>query len=332
MILVTGGTGLVGQDILRVLLGAGMPCAALVRDDAGERLVQNLGAMPVRGRVEDESTWSQPLGDLTGVVHSAAIVAEPVTWERFESVNVRGSRLAGDLAERSRIPIVHISSVSVYGRRAADDQPYSIREDYDRGLIEERDYYARSKRLAERAIFADRSTGFRACALRPCVVYGPGDRLLLPRLFQRARQGWLPRVGPGTAPMALVHSGSVAEAVLAAIRTGSGWGRAFNITGDAPVVAQDLFRAAEVVAGRKVRQIPIPPRPALLAARVAELLLRAIGPRRYPGTLQGAVRFLRGGDAYDSAAAREVLGWKPSVNHPAALVEAFRAVRDRQAS
>jgi nucleoside-diphosphate-sugar epimerase len=132
--------------------------------------------------------------------------------------------------------------------------------------------------------------------------------------------------------MALVHATSVAQATLAAIQSGRGWGRAFNVTGDAPVTANDLLQAAQAVVGRPVRTVPVPAGPALMLARAAELGLRVIGPRRYPGTLQGAVRFLRGGDAYDSAAAREVLGWQPTVNHRTALVEAFQAVAEREAA
>ena len=332
MILVTGGTGLVGQEILRVLVAAGMETTALVRTAEGEAFARRLGADVVRGVVEDAAAWRHPFPSLAGIVHAAAIVAEPVTWGRFEAVNVQGTRLAADTALERGVPLVHISSVAVYGRRAADDGPYSITEEYDGGRIEERDYYARSKRMAEEAVFDRARDSLLACALRPCVVYGPGDRLLLPKLLGLARSGWLPKIGSGVIPLALVHATSVAQATLAAIQAGRGWGRAFNVTGDAPVTANDLFQAAQSVAGRRLRTVPVPAGPALLLARAAEMGLRIIGPRRYPGTLQGAVRFLRGGDAYNADAAREVLGWRPTVNHRTALVEAFQAIAARQAA
>jgi len=332
VILVTGGSGLVGQEIIRILTDAGMQTTALVRTTEGEALVGRLGANAVHGTVEDAAAWQQAFPGLSGIVHAAAIVAEPVSWDRFEAVNVQGARFAADTALEHGVPLVHISSVAVYGRRAADDGPYSITEDYHRGRIEERDYYARSKRQAEDAVFDRAGRGLQACALRPCVVYGPGDRLMIPRLLARARGGWLPKIGPGTIPMALVHATSVAQATLAALQSGRGWGQAFNVTGDAPVTANDLFQAVQTVVGRPVRTVPVPAGPALTLARAAELGLRIIGPRRYPGTLQGAVRFLRGGDAYNADAAREVLGWRPTVNHRTALVEAFQAIAAREAA
>ncbi len=332
MILVTGGTGLVGQEILRVLAHANIPTTALVRTAEGETLVRKLGAEAIRGVVEDSAAWRGPFPDLSCIVHAAAIVAEPVSWDRFDAVNVQGTGFAADTALEHGVPLVHISSVAVYGRRAADDGPYSITEDYHRGRIAERDYYARSKRNAEGVVFDRAGLGLQVCALRPCVVYGPGDRLLLPRLLGLARRGWLPKIGSGTTSLALVHATSVAQATLAAIQSGRGWGQAFNVTGDAPVTANDLFHAAQTVAGRPVRTVPVPAGPALLLARAAELGLRVVSPRRYPGTLQGAVRFLRGGDAYNADAAREVLGWRPTVNHRTALIEAFQAITAREAA
>ena len=331
MILVTGATGMVGQDVLRALAARGTSTLATVRDAGGSALVQSLGAEPLFGAVEDESTWRQSMPALDGIVHAAAIVADRVGWERFQAVNVRGTQLACDLARRCEVPLVHVSSVSVYGRRAADDAPYSLSEAHAWGPLDERDYYARSKRLAEEHVTIESHRGLRACSLRPCVIYGPGDRLLLPRLLAAGRRGWLPRLGAGDQPMALVHSASVAEAALAALASGRGWGRAYNVTGDAPVTAVEVIQAVTEVVGHRVRTVALPTAPVLGLARLGEGMLSMLGPRRYPGTLQGAVRFWRGGDAYNSEAIRRELSWSPRVEHRKALVEALRAVERRGA-
>jgi nucleoside-diphosphate-sugar epimerase len=246
-------------------------------------------------------------------------------------VNVGGTALACSLARRHDIPLVHISSVSVYGRRAADDAPSSISEGYAWGPLDERDYYARSKRQAEEHVAAESQRGLRACSLRPCVIYGPGDRLLLPRLLSAGRRGWLPRFGPGDQPMALVHSASVAEAVVAALDTDRGWGRAYNVTGDAPVTTAEVIRAVSEAVGHDIRTVRLPPAAMLHLARLGEGVLGLLGPRRYPGTLTGAVRFWRGGDAYNSDAIRRDLSWNPTIEHPTALVDALRAVERRGA-
>ncbi len=329
MILVTGATGLVGQEVLRILAATGQGTAALVRDRTGANFVESLGATPLFGAVEEADTWRQPLPPLSGVVHAAAIIAERAGWDRFEAVNVDGTRHACRLAEDRHVPLVHISSVAVYGRRAADDAPYTIREAYPPGVLPAWEYYARSKRMAEQVVFEHADRGLRACSLRPDVIYGPGDRLLLPRLLSTARRGWFPLVGDGRTPMALVHATSVAQAVLAAFTSDRGWGRAFNVTGDAPVTARDILAAVATFIGRPPRAVRLPAAPALAAAGAAERLLRLLGRKRYPGSLKGAVRFLRGGDPYDSSSARNVLRWRPAVDPPVALVQAFRSVANR---
>jgi nucleoside-diphosphate-sugar epimerase len=331
MILVTGATGLVGQDVLRALASEGRHALALVRDEDGATVVRSLGATPLFGAVEDEHTWQQPMPALDGIVHSAAIVAEHVGWERFHGVNVRGTELACGLAHRHDVPLVHVSSVSVYGRRAADDTPLSIAEDYAWGPLDDRDYYARSKRMAEEHVAVESRRGLRACSLRPCVIYGPGDRLLLPRLLAAGQRGWLPLIGAGDKPMALVHSASVAQAVVAALDSDSGWGRAYNVTGDAPVTTIEIIRAVSKAVGRDVRTVRLPTTAMLRLARLGEGMLSLLGPRRYPGTLTGAVRFWRGGDAYNSEAIRRDLSWNPTLDHPTALVDALRAVERRGA-
>lgn len=329
MILVTGGSGLVGQDVLRALAARGTPALATVRHEAGADLVRSLGAQPLFGAVEDASTWEQPMPGLEGIIHAAALVADRASWERFHEVNVGGTELACTTARRHGVPLIHLSSVAVYGRRAADDTPHSIAESYAWGPLDARDYYARSKRLAEEHVAAASQRGLRACCLRPCVIYGQGDRLLLPRLLQAGRRGWLPRFGAGNLPMALVHSVSVAESVMAALASDSGWGRSYNVTGDAPVTALDVIAAVSEAVGRPVRSVPIPPGAMLGMARGGEALLRLLGPRRYPGTLQGAVRFWRGGDAYNSEAIRRDLSWDPKVVHRTAMVEALRAINQQ---
>ena len=329
MILVTGGTGLVGQAVLRLLTARGKAVTALVRPGAGAEFVGRLGAEPLAGVVEDPAVWRREFPGLEAVVHAAAIVAARASWDRFHRINVEGTRLAAQLARERGVPLVHISSVAVYGRRTADDDPGSVTEDHPPAPIVERDYYARSKRMAEEAILREADRGLRACSLRPCVIYGPGDRLLTPGILARARHGWLPRFGSGDRPLALVHSGSVALAVAAALESGRGWGRAYNVTGDAPVTANMVIEAAGKVLGRTVRAVPVPAGMMLAAARAGELGLRLLGPRRYPGTLQGAVRFWRGGDAYSSGRARDELGWTPNVRHSEALMEAFAAAGEK---
>jgi len=321
MIFVTGGTGLIGRHILQQFSATGVACMALARSERAADVLRSLGAKPIRGRVEDPGVWAE-ISHCSAIVHAAAIIADHAPWEAFEAVNVRGTALAARRAAELAIPIVHISSVAVYGRSGNNDDG-SVDEDFRFGPLSNREYYARSKRLAEGVLWREMSEG-AACVLRPCLVYGPGDRQFLPRVVAAARRGWLPRVGPGQKPLALVHAASVAEAVRCALASEAAWGRAFNVTNDAEIGPGQFIDAVATGLGRPIRTVGVPEWAALMAARAGDALRRGVGHDRAPSTLTGAVRFWRGGNPYRSAAARDRLGWQPDIDHRILVAEAVR--------
>jgi nucleoside-diphosphate-sugar epimerase len=320
-VFVTGGTGLLGRHIIEQLAADGARVVALARDDAGESALRATGAAPLRGRVEDPRTWDRVL-PCQAIIHAAALVAARVPWPVFYQSNVEGTRLAAATARRIGARLLHVSSVAVYGRRAYDVEPLSIGERFPFGPLEEHDFYARSKRLAEEVVREEVDRGLEAVILRPCVTYGPGDRLFLPRLAAVARRGWLPLFGESQAPLAVVHARNVAAGVVAAATMPLAAGRVYNLTNDDEISPRAFVAAIGEGIGRRVRTVMVPEAIALAAARVVESGLRLVGPGLYPGTLTGAVRFWRGGNPYRSHAARMDLGWRPLIRHAEGVREA----------
>jgi nucleoside-diphosphate-sugar epimerase len=260
------------------------------------------------------------------IVHVAALIAARVPWPVFYQANVEGTRLAAATARRVGARLVHVSSVAVYGRRAYDVEPLSIGERFPFGPLEEHDFYARSKRLAEEVVREEVDRGLDAVILRPCVIYGPSDRLFLPRLVAVARHGWLPFCGKGEGPLALVHARNVAAGVVAAATVPHAGGRVYNLTNDDEISPRAFVAAIGEGIGRRVRTVTVPEAAALGVARLVETGLRLVGPGLYPGTLTGAVRFWRGGNPYRSNAARVDLGWHPLIRHADGAREAAREV------
>lgn len=322
-VFVTGGTGLVGEPVVRALRARGDEVVALARSRTAAATLSALGATPVMGCVEDPRVWDS-LSDADGVIHSAALIAARSPWQRFFQVNVEGTRLAAAASRRVGARLVHVSSVAVYGRQAADEPPGTRTEHSPLGPLEEHDYYARSKRLAEEMVRAEVALGLAAVILRPCVVYGDGDRLLLPRLAAAARHGWLPRVGPGTLPMAIVHAESIADAAVRALDAPGAVSRIYQVTNDGEITPRGFVGALADGLGRRIRTLPVHEGAAFALAGGVQQLLRMIGPGLYPGTITGAVRFWRGGNPYTSARARSELGWTPAVDHGAAIAAIVR--------
>jgi len=322
-VFVTGGTGLVGEPVVRKLVERGDTVTALVRSESGAARMKSLGATPVFGAVEESRTWDAVAG-AEAVVHAAAIVAARTPWQTFFQVNVEGTRLAAAAARRLGARLIHISSVAVYGRHAADEPPGSRSENSPFGPLDDHDFYARSKRLAESMVRAEAALGLEAAMLRPCVIYGEADRLFLPRIASIARHGWLPRIGAGDEPMAVVHAESVGDAVLRALDTPRAVSRIYQVTNDGEITAREFIAALADGLGRRIRTVPLPEGAALAMAHTTQAVLRLIGPGLYPGTVTGAVRFWRGGNPYTSARAAAELGWQPAVDHRQAIAGLVR--------
>ncbi len=324
MILVTGGTGLVGRHVLLELRDRGLPTTALARTSAAAESVRQLGATPFEGAVEDPATWNR-VGDCAAIVHCAAIITARAPWEHFRQVNVESVRLAADRARRLGIPLIHLSSVAVYSSADRAGPEGSVDESRPLGSLEDTASYPRSKRLAETVLWEAVGAGLKALALRPCLIYGEGDRQFLPRLIGIARKGWLPLIGEGDRPLSLVHARNIAYAVGQALTLNRGWGRAYNVVNEDSITSRELLAMVAEGLGRPIRTVRIPFPVAMGVARVGDVVLKTLLPELIATGPSGAIRYWRGGNPFNVAALRRELAWKPPVRHREGIPLAVRA-------
>ena len=326
MIFLTGATGMVGRQVAGLLRARGTPVTALVRDPASAPWLTELGARLVTGALDAPDTW-RAADDVAAIVHCAAVIRGGKGWEAYAGANIRATTLAARRARELGVPLVHLSSVAVYSG-ASSQPPGSVGEDFPFRPMERGNWYGRSKREAEEAVWREAELGLRAIALRPCVIYGPHDRHFFPAIVRKARTGRLPLIGAGDTPMALVHARSVAEAVRAALDATTGWGRPYNVTGDALVTPRQVVAALAKGTGRPIREWHLPERPLLALGRGADLLARYLLPDGlFPGSLSTALSYWRGGDPYRAEAIRRALGWAPAIDHVAEIERLARVWR-----
>jgi len=322
-VLVTGGSGLVGSHVLEALRSRGEPVRALVRSES-RALVEAFGAEPVIGDVTDAETWRRAAAGVRGIVHAAALVAHRAPFEAFERVNVGGTRLATEAARRAGARLIHVSTVAVYGRSVAYTAGrHGVAEDLPFQPLPTRDFYARTKRMAEAVVQEEAARGgLSVTALRPNVIYGERDRLFTPRVIATLRRGLVPQIGPGTNHLSCVYAGNVASAVVAALDAPPREGfRAYNVTQDAPpLLTQREFLAAFAEAlGVRLRRIPIPILLARVAAELWSWVQRSLRPGRYAGLAGAAVWFLVGENPFVAERIRVELGWTPPFDARAAI-------------
>jgi nucleoside-diphosphate-sugar epimerase len=326
MIFVTGGTGLVGRHLLTVLAERRIAATALARSDAAANAVKSLGATPFSGSADDPATWAR-VGDCSAIVHCAALITAQENWEAYRRSNVESVRLAAARARQLGVPLVHLSSVAVYASESRLGRDGEVTESYPIGPLDDRSYYPRSKRLAEREVWEAVGAGLRAVVLRPTVIYGEGDRQFLPRVARIARWGWLPVFGSGDRPMSLIHARNIAHAIVQALTLQRGWGKAYNLVNDDAVTSLEMIDLIGEGMGRRLRALRIPLGVATAGARANDLVLAALSPGTQPTKAIGAIKWWRGGNPFDASPARRELDWHSEVRHREGLPAAARWLR-----
>ena len=232
----TGATGFVGGHILRRLIAEGWQVRALARRP--ERLTDTAAGLTlVAGDLESDTALDELVAGADAVVHCAGLVAARSDAE-FERVNAAGTaRLLRAAAAAGRPRFVLVSSLAA---REPQLSPY-----------------ARSKRQAEE-VLRQHAGALPWQALRPPVVYGPGDRATLP-LFRQFTRGLVLRPA-GSGRFSMLYVEDLAAAVAALLAQDAPSGSVLELDDGAPggYSWDEVLAAAGRQTGRRVRALAVP--------------------------------------------------------------------------
>lgn len=212
-VLVTGGGGFVGLAVVRRLVARGDEVVSVSR--SRHAALDTLGAAQIAADVSDARAMRDAVRGCDTVIHTAAKAGVWGPREEYERANVAGTRAVVEACAAERVTkLVFTSSPSVCFDgtdhvNASNDLPRA------RSFLCD---YPRTKALAEEiALAANGRDGLATVALRPHLVFGPGDPHLVPRLLARARARKLVRVGDGRNEVSLTHVENAAAAHVAAL-------------------------------------------------------------------------------------------------------------------
>lgn len=308
--LLTGASGMLGAATARALLAEGVELTVL------QRRPSDLPCREVLGSVSDSDAVSSAVAGQDVVLHLAAKVDVVGPWAEYQQTNVEGTRAVVEACKRHGVrALVHVSTPAVAHAGRALVGVGAGRSD----ATAARGNYARSKAIAETLALQADCAELAVLAIRPHLVWGPGDTQLVGRIVDRARAGRLPLIGSGAALIDSTYVDNAVDALLAAVRVcGSGEGQ---LHGEALVVSNGEPRPVAEILRRLCRAAGVPgPHgrvPFALAWTAGTLIEGAwsVSQRRDTPPLN---RFLAEQLAtahwFDQRRTRDALQWQPRVS------------------
>jgi nucleoside-diphosphate-sugar epimerase len=320
-VLVTGGRGLLGSAVVRELARRGHDVTSFQRSSAAH-------AYPVRevlGDVTDPDAVAASMVGQEGVVHLAALVSMVGAWDDFVRVNVDGTRIVLDAALAAGVTrFVQVSSPSVahageplVGAPATPADP-----DHARGN------YARSKAIAELDALSRDGDAMAVCAIRPHLVWGPGDTQLIGRIAERARAGRLMLVDDGAALIDTTYVDNAADAIAQAFERCDApdvHGRAFVVSNGQPRTVFELVSRIAIAAGGRPPTRHLPYAAARAAGAAVERAWVRTGREGEPPLTAFVAEQLATAHWFDQRETWVALDWRPRVSIEEGLAELARS-------
>jgi nucleoside-diphosphate-sugar epimerase len=256
-VVVTGGAGLVGRAVVRLLRERGDPVLALVRDPARAGFLADLGAELAADDLSDAGRLATALAGADGLIHAAGSyrVGIPAAergamWD----ANVGTTTRVLDAAASAGTPrIVYVSTVNVFGNTGGRVVDETYRRDLGTGFLS---WYDETKYAAHELAEARIAAGAPIVIVQPSQVYGPGDRTGIGEQLRLARDGKLAYRAVDGVRIGFVHADDLAGAIVAALDRGR-IGESYVLTGPIATLREATAIAARI-GGRRPPRLGLP--------------------------------------------------------------------------
>jgi len=305
-VLVTGASGMLGRAVAETVARNGHEVTVMQRRRSG------LDMAEVQGDITAADVVRAAVKGHDAVLHLAARVSPTGQWQEFVDVNIDGTQNLLTASQELGVErFVFVSSPSVASSGAAHVGESVLPADPDATNT----HYARSKALAEQLVLGAAGGDMAVTAIRPHLVWGPGDEQLVARIVERAASGRLRLIGSGAALIDSTYVDNAADAIAAALEHAPAIdGKALVVSNGEPRPVAELLRGLCAAAGHEIPERGVP----AWAAKAAGALVEAVwaGGRlmQDPPMTRFLAEQLSTAHWYDQRITRELLDWTPKVS------------------
>ncbi len=281
MILITGGTGFLGLHIAELFQSQGIEDLLLLSTSIKKNIYFSQVACDLRNTAELENIFKKH--PIKTIIHTAAKAGVWGNKKDYMDINFKATKTLLELSQKFEVnKFIYTSTPSVvFGRDSIINGDESIK--YPKKYLT---HYAHSKALAEELVLQNNSKSFQTIALRPHLIWGRGDRHLIPRLITRYKLGKLKQVGNGKNLVDIIHVKNAAYAHFLTFKKMQEdkkfGGNAYFIGQEKPVNLWSFLKKILELRFKKVKLNILPSKLCYFIGAISEFVYRLLGIKSEP--------------------------------------------------
>lgn len=322
-VLVTGGTGFSGKNLLRKLITENVEVHSIARPSSKVDEDLEDAVTWYRGDVYDPTVVEEAVDSVNYVFHLAACFRDPrADTEEYRKVHVESTRLLAEAAlqQPNFQRFVHTSTIGVHGH--VEDPPADETAPYNPG-----DLYQETKLEGElwiREFAAEQDLPL--AVVRPAAIMGPTDRRLL-KLFKFARYGAFPLLDGHDTQYHLIHVEDLTDCMLLMAHNPDALGEVFICGNAEPTSVVEILTQIGDMLDRKVRFIHLPSGPLFMLADATEWVSDRLGVE--PILYRRRMAFFTKDRAFDTSKLQDVLEFDHRYDNESGIRDTIRGYMDR---
>jgi len=319
-ILVTGGTGFLGNGLIRRLVNEGYPVRVLARKLSKIEHLKAMGVEIFFGDVADLESLTAAFQGIDLVLHAAADTAGNA--KAGELSTIQGTRNVIDLCRQFKVKkLVYISSCSVYGVADYKKGHFVTEESSLERFPERRGHYSLAKLKAEQIVTeAMEDKRLPIVCLRPGTYFGPGGDIFTPMMGFAVGHKLFAIIGKGDFTLPLVSVDNLVDAIIMVMQKSEGDGKVYNVVDSNPPTKKQYVESFLKKLYPNAKYIYLPYTMFYGIVYLQEIMIGML--KRSPFLTRYRLVSSQKKISYDSSRIRNELKWTP----PATIQDAYEKV------